>query len=81
LSGINDRKILFFQDSEMQDAIAELRQAESMFDNAQNAYRQDEASFRIAAAHKRIEAIRHERGDIFVETLVSEVQTRQAVQA
>jgi hypothetical protein len=74
-------KILFFQDSEMQDAIAELRQAESMFDNAQNAYRMEEAGFRIEAAKKRIEAIRHERGDLFVETLVREPQKKQAVQA
>jgi hypothetical protein len=81
LSGINECKILIFQDSEMQDAIAELRQAESMFDNAQNPYRQDEASFRIQAVHKRIEAIRHERGDIFVETLVGEPQKKQAVHA
>jgi hypothetical protein len=74
-------KILIFQDSEMQDAIAELKQAESMFDNAQNTYRMDEAGLRIAAAQKRIEAIRHERGDLFVETLVGEVQKKQAIQA
>jgi hypothetical protein len=74
-------KILFFQDSEMQDAIAELRQAESMFNNAQGKFRIDEASLRIQAAQKRIEAIRHERGDLFVKTLVGEVQKKQAVQA
>jgi hypothetical protein len=81
LSGIQDCKIIFFQDSEMQDAIRELNQAQIMFDNAQNTYRMEEASFRIAAAQKRIEAIRHERGDLFVEALVGEVQKKQAVQA
>jgi hypothetical protein len=65
----------------MQDAISELRQAESMFNNAQNTYRMDEASLRIAAAQKRIEAIRHERGDLFVEKMVGEVQKKQAVRA
>jgi hypothetical protein len=78
---IPEGKILFFQDSEMHDAIAELRQAEAMFDNAQNTYRMEEAGFRIQAAQKRIEAIRHERGDLFVETLVGEPQKKQAVQA
>jgi hypothetical protein len=78
---IPEGKILFFQDSEMQDAIAELRQAESMFDNAQGKFRIDEASLRIQAAHKRIEAIRHERGDLFVETLVGEPQKKEAIQA
>lgn len=81
MSGIQGSAIIIFPDSEMQDAIAELRQAESMFDNAQNTYRMEEASFRIEAAKKRIEAIRHERGDLFVETLVGEVQKNQAVQA
>lgn len=75
------RVILTFHDSEMQDAIQELRQAESMFDNAQNTYRMEEASFRIEAAKKRIEAIRHERGDLFVEALVGAAQKKQAVQA
>jgi division protein CdvB (Snf7/Vps24/ESCRT-III family) len=76
-----EHKIIFFQDSEMQDAIREFNQAESMFDNAQNTYRMEEAGFRIQAAQKRIEAIRHERGDLFVETLVGEPQKKQAVQA
>jgi division protein CdvB (Snf7/Vps24/ESCRT-III family) len=74
-------KILIFHDSDMQDAIHELQQAQTMFDNAQNTYRMEEASFRIQAVHKRIEAIRHERGDLFVETLVGEPQKKQAVQA
>jgi hypothetical protein len=65
----------------MQDAIEELRQAESMFNNAQNPYRQDEASFRIQAAQKRIEAIRHERGDLFAEKVVGTPQKKQAVLA
>ncbi len=77
---IPEGKILIFNDSEMQNAIAELKQAETMFNNAQNPYRQDEAGFRIEAAKKRIEAIRHERGDLFVETLVGEAQKKQAVQ-
>lgn len=78
---IPESKTLFSQDSEMHDAIAELRQAESMFNNAQNTYRMEEAGLRIAAANKRIEAIRHERGDLFVEKMVGEVQKKQAVQA
>jgi hypothetical protein len=52
--GVQTYNIVFYTDSEMQDAIAELRQAESMFDNAQNTYRMDEAGLRIAAAKKRI---------------------------
>jgi TFIIF-interacting CTD phosphatase-like protein len=71
-------KIIFFQDSEMQDAIAELRQAESMFDNVTNKYRMEEADLRIQAAQKRIEAIRHERGDLFVEKVVGDPQKKQA---
>lgn len=74
-------KILVFQDSEMHDAIAELKQAESMFNNAQNTYRMEEASFRIQAAQKRIEAIRHERGDLFVEKVVGTPQKKQAIPA
>jgi hypothetical protein len=81
LSGIQGCTIIVFHDSEMQDAIRELNQAESMFDNAQSPYRMEEAGFRIQAAQKRIEAIRHERGDLFVETLVGTVQKKQAVQA
>lgn len=65
-------KIVFYPDSEMQDAIAELRQAETMFNHAQGKFRTDEAGFRIEAAKKRIEAIRHERGDLFVEKVVRE---------
>ncbi len=65
-------EIVFYPDSEMQDAIAELRQAETMFNNAQNNFRIDEADLRIQVAKKRIEAIRHERGDLFVEKVVRE---------
>jgi hypothetical protein len=79
MNSILGSTIKIFPDSEMQDAIQELRQAEIMFDNAQNAYRQDEASFRIQAAQKRIEAIRHERGDLFVETLVGATQKQKAI--
>lgn len=53
---------LFKQDAEMQDAIEELRQAQTMLDNAANKYRQDEAFYRIKAAEARIRAIRYERG-------------------
>ena len=53
---------LFKQDAEMQDAIEELRQAQTMLDNAANKYRQDEAFYRIKAAEARIQAIRYERG-------------------
>jgi hypothetical protein len=81
LRDTNECKIIIFQDSEMQDAIAELRQAETMFNNAQGKFRIDEADLRIQAAQKRIEAIRHERGDLFVEALVGEIQKKQAVQA
>ena len=53
---------LFKQDAEMQDAIEELRQAQTMLDNAANKYRQDEAYHRMLAAEHRIRAIRYERG-------------------
>lgn len=65
-------KIVYYPDSEMQDAVAELRQAETMFNNAQNNFRTDEAGLRIQAAKKRIEAIHYERGDLFVEKVVRE---------
>lgn len=81
MSDIQGCTIVFYKDSEMQDAIAELRQAESMFDNALNTYRMEEAMHRIEAAKKRIEAIRHERGDLFVEKVVGEAQKKQAIQA
>lgn len=73
--------IKIYNDSEMQDAIAELKQAEMMFDNAINRYRQDEAYHRIEAAKKRIEAIRFERGDLFVEKVVRETQKQKAIPA
>lgn len=81
MGDIQGCKVVVFQDSEMQDAIEELKQAENMFNNAQNPYRQDEANFRILAAQKRIEAIRFERGELFVETMVGETQKKQAVHA
>ena len=65
-------KVVFYTDSEMQDAITELRQAETMFSNAQGKFRIDEADLRIQAAKKRIEAIHYERGDLFVEKVVRE---------
>lgn len=77
---IEEHEIIIFQDSEMQDAIAELRQAESMFDNAGNKYRIDEALHRIEAAKQRIQAIRYERGEVYVEKVVGEPQKKQAVQ-
>ena len=55
---------LFKQDAEMQDAIEELRQVQTMLDNAANKYRQDEAFYRIKAAEARIQAIRYERGGV-----------------
>lgn len=55
---------LFKQDAEMQDAIEELRQAQTMLDNAANKYRQDEAYHRMLAAEHRIRAIRYERGGV-----------------
>ena len=74
-------KILIFNDSEMQNAIAELKQAETMFNNAENKYRTDEAYHRIEAAKQRIQAIRFERGELYVEKVVGETQKKQAVQA
>ena len=53
---------LFKQDAEMQDALAELKQAQTMLDNATNICRQDEAYYRIKAVEARIQAIRYERG-------------------
>lgn len=67
-------KVITFQDSEMQDAIVELKQAETMFNNAQSNLRMEEANFRVLAARKRIEAIYQERGDIFVEKVVTAAQ-------
>jgi hypothetical protein len=78
---IPEHKVLIFQDSEMQDAIAELRQAESMFNNAANKYRIDESYHRVEAAKQRIQAIRFERGEVFAEKVAGEVQKKQAVQA
>lgn len=73
--------IKIYNDSEMQDAIMELRQAEAMFNNAENKFRADEAYHRIEAAKKRIEAIRFERGDLFVEKVVRETQKQKAIPA
>ena len=78
---IQEHEIIFFQDSEMQDAIAELKQAESMFNNAGNKYRIDEAMHRIEAAKERIQAIRFERGELYVEKVAGEAQKKQAAQA
>jgi hypothetical protein len=69
------------QDLEIQDAMAELKQAEDMFNNALNPYRIDEAGHRIAAANSRIQAIIYERRQMDVETLVGTPQKKQAVQA
>ena len=78
---IQEHEIIFFQDGEMQDAIAELKQAESMFDNAGNKYRIDEAMHRIEAAKERIQAIRFERGEVFAEKMDGAPQKKQAIQA
>ena len=78
---IPEGKILIFNDSEMQNAIAELRQAEVMYNNAGNKYREDEAYHRIEAAKQRIQAIRFERGGLYVEKMVGEPQKKQAVPA
>jgi hypothetical protein len=56
-------------DPEMHDAIEELRQAEAMFNNASEGWRQIEASYRILAAEARIQAIRIERGETIVEKM------------
>jgi len=53
-----------YDDTEMQDAIEELKQARTMYDNAANKYRQDEAYHRMLAAEHRIQAIRYERGGV-----------------
>jgi hypothetical protein len=48
-------------DAEMQSAIDELRQVETMFNNATLGLRQVEANYRVLAAQTRIAAIRAER--------------------
>jgi uncharacterized protein (UPF0128 family) len=78
---MKEHEIIIYQDSEMQDAIQELRQAEDMFNNATNEYRISEAIHRVEAAKERIQAIRFERGELFVETMVGETQKKDAVQA
>ena len=50
-------------DPEMQEAVNELNQAQTMLDNASNKWRIDEAIARITAAHFRIQAIKYERRD------------------
>lgn len=76
---IQEHVIKVYQDSEMQEAIAELKQAEAMFNNAANKYRADEAYHRMEAAKQRIQAIRHERGEVFVEKVARTPQEKQAV--
>lgn len=56
--------IIFLADSEMQDAINELNQAQTMLDNASDEWRIDEAIARLNAANFRIRAIRHEKGGV-----------------
>lgn len=43
---------------EMEDAVNELKQAQDMFDNANEAQRIDEAIARLKAAETRIDSIR-----------------------
>jgi len=49
------------QDPEIHDALIELDQANTMFRNAVNKYRIDEAIYRMSAANSRIQAIISER--------------------
>ena len=58
------KEALYTQDPEMQEAMAELKQAQDMYDNAANKYRMDEAYHRMQAAESRIQAIRYERGGV-----------------
>lgn len=50
--------VISLSDQDMKDAIVELEAAQTMFDNAVEPFRIDEAIMRINAAHARIHAIK-----------------------